>query len=40
MVEGLSDKKPKGNFRAYVCQNNLCSEPINSIEKFIEFIQK
>ena len=40
IANGLSDKKPKGNFRAYICQNNICLEPISSIEKFIEFIQK
>ena len=39
-ADGLSDKKPEGNFRAYICQNNICLEPISSIEKFIEFIQK
>ena len=39
MVDSLSDKKPKGKFRAYVCQNNVCSAPIESIDKFIEFMK-
>ena len=39
-IDGLSDKTPKGAFRAYICQNNMCSEPISSAEKFIEFIEK
>ena len=39
MVGSLSDKKPKGKFRAYVCQNNVCSAPIESIDKFIEFMK-
>ena len=39
-VDGLSDKKPQGNFTAYICQNNICLEPISSIEKLIEFMKK
>ena len=39
-VDGLSDKKPEGNFTAYICQNNICLEPISSIEKLIEFMKK
>ncbi len=39
-ADGLSDKKPEGNFTAYICQNNICLEPISSIEKLIEFMKK
>jgi uncharacterized protein YyaL (SSP411 family) len=39
-ADGLSDKKPEGNFTAYICQNNICLEPISSMEKLIEFMKK
>ena len=39
-ADGLSNKKPEGNFTAYICQNNICLEPISSIEKLIEFMKK
>ena len=39
-IKGLSDKIANGVFTAYICQNNICSEPIKSRDKLIEFIKK
>ena len=39
-MKGLSDKITNGEFTAYICQNNICSEPIKSLNKLIEFIKK
>ena len=39
-IKGLSDKIANSVFTAYICQNNICSEPIKSLNKLIEFIKK
>ena len=39
-IKGLSDKIANGVFTAYICQNNICSEPIKSLNKLIEFIKE
>ena len=38
--KSLSDKVAKGDFTAYICQNNTCSEPIGSIDNFYNSIKK
>ena len=39
-VKSLSDKISKGSFTAYICQDNVCSAPIESIDEFIEFMRQ
>ena len=39
-VKSLSDKISKGSFTAYICQDNVCSAPIESVDKFIEFMKQ
>ena len=39
-VKSLSDKISKGAFTAYICQDNVCSAPIESIDEFIEFMKQ
>ncbi len=38
--KSLSDKVTKGEFTAYICQNNICSQPISSLDEFTDFIKK
>jgi uncharacterized protein YyaL (SSP411 family) len=38
-VKSLSDKVSKGSFTAYICQDNVCSAPIETIDEFIDFIK-
>jgi len=36
----VANKVAKGEFTAYICQNNICSEPIKSLDEFTEFVKK
>ena len=36
----VANKVAKGEFTAYICQNNVCSEPIKSLDEFTEFVKK
>jgi len=31
-IDGIKDKKSQGEFTAYICQNNTCSEAIKSFD--------
>ena len=31
-IKGIKEKISQGKFTAYVCQNNICSEPIKDYE--------
>ena len=39
-ISSLSDKMSNGKFIAYVCQDNICLEPITTFDKFVEFIKQ
>ena len=39
-VNGLAEKIANGEFTAYICQNNICIEPITSLDNLIEYLKK
>ncbi len=40
LVEGVSSKVGHGEFTAYICQNNICSEPVNNVKKLNDLLSK
>ena len=40
LVAGVSDKISRGEFTAYICENSVCSEPVDDIQKLCDLLSK